>query len=127
MSTTQNMICSVQWLEVASHRVRLLLGSELDGMTNGNIAIGSSTGVIAGGFGGTSTTANGGNSIAIGTAAALALGATRWEMIRYAVLPYARSGMVSAVMLGQSTIRSSPAGIANASPSAFGSGETSRA
>ena len=28
--------------------------------------------------------------------AALALGATRWEMIRYAVFPYARSGMVSA-------------------------------
>ena len=32
--------------------------------------------------------------------AALALGATRWEMIRMAVFPYARSGMVSAVMLG---------------------------
>jgi phosphate transport system permease protein len=32
--------------------------------------------------------------------AALALGATRWEMIRYAVFPYARSGVVSAVMLG---------------------------
>ena len=32
--------------------------------------------------------------------AALALGATRWEMIRYAVLPYARSGIVSASMLG---------------------------
>ena len=32
--------------------------------------------------------------------AALALGATRWEMIRMAVLPYARSGVVSAVMLG---------------------------
>jgi phosphate transport system permease protein len=32
--------------------------------------------------------------------AALALGATRWEMIRLAVLPYARSGIVSAVMLG---------------------------
>ncbi|PUA81461.1 phosphate ABC transporter permease subunit PstC [Nocardioides currus] len=32
--------------------------------------------------------------------AALALGATRWEMIRLAVFPYARSGMVSAVMLG---------------------------
>ena len=27
--------------------------------------------------------------------AALALGATRWEMIRMAVFPYARSGMVS--------------------------------
>jgi phosphate transport system permease protein len=32
--------------------------------------------------------------------AALALGATRWEMIRYAVLPYARSGTVSGIMLG---------------------------
>jgi phosphate transport system permease protein len=32
--------------------------------------------------------------------AALALGATRWEMIRLAVLPYARSGIVSAAMLG---------------------------
>ncbi|MEO6509923.1 MAG: phosphate ABC transporter permease subunit PstC [Nocardioides sp.] len=32
--------------------------------------------------------------------AALALGATRWEMIRYAVFPYARSGVVSGVMLG---------------------------
>ena len=32
--------------------------------------------------------------------AALALGATRWEMIRMAVLPYARSGIVSAIMLG---------------------------
>ncbi|HET7388484.1 MAG TPA: phosphate ABC transporter permease subunit PstC [Nocardioidaceae bacterium] len=32
--------------------------------------------------------------------AALALGATRWEAIRMAVLPYARSGVVSAVMLG---------------------------
>lgn len=32
--------------------------------------------------------------------AALALGATRWEMIRLAVFPYARSGMVAALMLG---------------------------
>ncbi|HEX6876466.1 MAG TPA: phosphate ABC transporter permease subunit PstC [Nocardioidaceae bacterium] len=32
--------------------------------------------------------------------AALALGATRWEMVRMAVLPYGRSGIVSAVMLG---------------------------
>jgi len=32
--------------------------------------------------------------------AALALGATRWEMVRLAVLPYARSGMVSATLLG---------------------------
>lgn len=32
--------------------------------------------------------------------AALALGATRWEMIRDAVLPYARSGILGGVMLG---------------------------
>ena len=32
--------------------------------------------------------------------AALALGATKWEMIRMAVLPYARSGVVSATLLG---------------------------
>ena len=32
--------------------------------------------------------------------AALALGATRWEMIRLTVFPYARSGLVSAIMLG---------------------------
>jgi len=32
--------------------------------------------------------------------AALALGATRWEMIRMAVLPFARGGIVSASMLG---------------------------
>ena len=32
--------------------------------------------------------------------AALALGATKWEMIRHSVFPYARSGMVAAVMLG---------------------------
>ena len=32
--------------------------------------------------------------------AALALGATRWEMIRMAVLPFGRSGIVSGAMLG---------------------------
>ena len=32
--------------------------------------------------------------------AALALGATRWEMIKVAVLPFARPGIVAAVMLG---------------------------
>ena len=32
--------------------------------------------------------------------AALALGATRWEMIRMAVIPYGRSGIASAIMLG---------------------------
>ncbi|MDU1522260.1 MAG: ABC transporter permease subunit, partial [Actinomyces sp.] len=32
--------------------------------------------------------------------AALALGATKWEMIKMAVLPFGRSGIVSASMLG---------------------------
>ena len=32
--------------------------------------------------------------------AALALGATRWEMIRMAVLPYSRAGITGASMLG---------------------------
>ncbi|TML32556.1 MAG: phosphate ABC transporter permease subunit PstC, partial [Actinobacteria bacterium] len=32
--------------------------------------------------------------------AALALGATRWEMIRMAVLPYGRPGLIASVMLG---------------------------
>jgi phosphate transport system permease protein len=32
--------------------------------------------------------------------AALALGATRWEMIRIAVLPYGKSGVISGAMLG---------------------------
>lgn len=32
--------------------------------------------------------------------AALALGATRWEMIRDAVLPYARSGIIGGIILG---------------------------
>jgi len=32
--------------------------------------------------------------------AALALGATRWELVRMAVLPFGRSGVVSAAMLG---------------------------
>jgi phosphate transport system permease protein len=32
--------------------------------------------------------------------AALGLGATRWEVVRVAVLPYARSGLVGAVILG---------------------------
>lgn len=32
--------------------------------------------------------------------AALALGATKWEMIKLAVFPYARSGVVSAILLG---------------------------
>ncbi len=32
--------------------------------------------------------------------AALAMGATRWEMVRMAVFPFARSGMIGATMLG---------------------------
>jgi len=32
--------------------------------------------------------------------AALALGATRWEMVRYAVFPHSRSGVVAGIMLG---------------------------
>src|SRR5690606_16671078 len=32
--------------------------------------------------------------------AALALGATRWEMIKMAVLPFGRPGIISAAMLG---------------------------
>jgi phosphate transport system permease protein len=32
--------------------------------------------------------------------AALALGATKWEMIRTAVLPYGRPGLIAATMLG---------------------------
>ena len=32
--------------------------------------------------------------------AMLALGATRWEMIRQAVLPYCRSGLVGGIILG---------------------------
>jgi phosphate transport system permease protein len=32
--------------------------------------------------------------------AALALGATRWEMVRTAVIPFSRGGMISAAMLG---------------------------
>jgi len=32
--------------------------------------------------------------------AALALGATRWEMVRMAVVPFGRSGMIGATMLG---------------------------
>jgi phosphate transport system permease protein len=37
---------------------------------------------------------------ALSIEAALALGATKWEMIRMAVFPFARSGIVSGAMLG---------------------------
>ena len=32
--------------------------------------------------------------------AALALGATKWEMVRTSVLPYGKPGVIAAVMLG---------------------------
>ncbi len=37
ITVTISMMPSVFWLEAASHRVRLLLGSVADGMTKGNI------------------------------------------------------------------------------------------
>jgi phosphate transport system permease protein len=65
---------------------------------------------------------------------ALALGATRWEMIRLAVLPYGRSGVVSASMLGLGRalgetvavliILSVPNGNDPWNPSVFAGGET---
>ena len=51
--------------------------------------------------------------------AALALGATRWEMIRYAVFPYARSGIVSAVMLGLGRALGETMAVAMVLPSSF--------
>src|SRR4051795_9720971 len=48
--------------------------------------------------------------------AALALGATRWEMIRIAVLPYSRSGIVGGSMLGLGRA----IGEANATPLVIG-------
>ena len=66
--------------------------------------------------------------------AAYALGATRWEMIRTAVLPYGRSGVISASMLGLGRalgetiavmiILTTPAPGADFSPSIFAGGET---
>ncbi len=66
--------------------------------------------------------------------AAYALGATRWEMIRTAVLPYGRSGVVSASMLGLGRalgetiavmiILSQPAPGSPFTPSIFAGGET---
>jgi phosphate transport system permease protein len=65
---------------------------------------------------------------------ALALGATRWEMIRTAVLPYGRSGVISASMLGLGRalgetiavmiILSQPAPGSAFTPSIFAGGET---
>jgi phosphate transport system permease protein len=66
--------------------------------------------------------------------AALALGATRWEVIRTSVLPYGRSGVISASMLGLGRalgetiavmiILSSPAPGSPFTPSIFAGGET---
>ena len=66
--------------------------------------------------------------------AALALGATRWEVIRTAVLPYGRSGVISASMLGLGRalgetiavmiILTTPAPGSPFSPSIFAGGET---
>lgn len=66
--------------------------------------------------------------------AALALGATRWEKITLAVLPYGRSGVVSAAMLGLGRalgetiavmiILSTPAPGEAFNPSIFAGGET---
>jgi phosphate transport system permease protein len=65
---------------------------------------------------------------------ALALGSTKWEMIRMAVLPYGRSGVVSAAMLGLGRalgetvavmiILSAPNGNDAWNPSIFAGGET---
>jgi phosphate transport system permease protein len=66
--------------------------------------------------------------------AAYALGATRWEMIRTAVLPHGRSGVISASMLGLGRalgetiavmiILTTPAPGSDFSPSIFAGGET---
>jgi phosphate transport system permease protein len=66
--------------------------------------------------------------------AALSLGATRWEVVRTAVLPYGRSGVISASMLGLGRalgetiavmiILSTPAPGTAFSPSIFAGGET---
>jgi len=66
--------------------------------------------------------------------AALALGATRWEVIRTSVLPYGRSGVISASMLGLGRalgetiavliILSQPAPGSRFTPSIFAGGET---
>lgn len=52
--------------------------------------------------------------------AALALGATRWEMIRTSVLPFGRSGIVSASMLGLGRAMGETIAVALVLPSTFG-------
>ena len=63
--------------------------------------------------------------------ASLALGATRWEMIRMAVLPYGRAGVVSGAMLGLGRALGETIAVflilskvSKFSPSIFGGGET---
>ena len=63
--------------------------------------------------------------------AALSLGATRWEMIRLAVLPFGRAGVVSGSMLGLGRALGETIAVAfiiskvsRFSPSLFGGGET---
>ncbi|MEV0197477.1 phosphate ABC transporter permease subunit PstC [Nonomuraea sp. NPDC050691] len=52
--------------------------------------------------------------------AALALGATRWEMIRMAVLPFGRPGVVSAAMLGLGRAMGETIAVALIFPATFG-------
>jgi phosphate transport system permease protein len=63
--------------------------------------------------------------------AALALGATRWEMIRGAVMPHSRGGVIAAVMIGLGRAMGETiavvllvGGAANMSVGLFESGET---
>ncbi len=51
--------------------------------------------------------------------AALALGATRWEMIRMSVLPFGRPGVVSAAMLGLGRALGETIAVAMVFPAAF--------
>jgi phosphate transport system permease protein len=52
--------------------------------------------------------------------AALALGATRWEMIRMAVLPFGRPGVISAAMLGLGRAMGETIAVALILPATFG-------
>ncbi|GAA3158150.1 phosphate ABC transporter permease subunit PstC [Planomonospora alba] len=52
--------------------------------------------------------------------AALALGATRWEMIRTAVLPFGRPGVISAAMLGLGRAMGETIAVALIFPATFG-------
>ncbi|WP_131748784.1 phosphate ABC transporter permease subunit PstC [Frankia sp. Cppng1_Ct_nod] len=52
--------------------------------------------------------------------AALALGATRWEMIRAAVLPYGKPGVISASMLGLGRAMGETIAVALVLPASFG-------